>query len=402
MSGDGNEQGEVVLGDEERQQFETAVDTARRVAELDEPPALTAEDGVSGGEDGDEAAHAEAVDPDALDDPAAWELPAADSSPVAGKPVPAGLWRRTAAAVLDAGVSLAAAGVALLVSELLWLRSGGEVSAPVWVPVVVFFAVGWTHTLAGEGLCAGVTLGKRVLRLRVAGGGGREPALWRVAVRRACLEAVVLAVAALALWFTMVRQYGGLPPGTPVELDGSDAAVFCAFFVNLAVLLALARRFDPQRRFPHDSLAGLVVVCSGDPGAAGGAGAGSGGRRVAAPVGVVRPRWDDETAEVAPERPWDGRRWRPDPAAAAKATERERERMGPVSRLIDRVVAWGQKAVPAPAAKVENGESKAASPGSGGGRRVGVVNRFADRVVAWSEGETGPSSRGTEKDSSGG
>ena len=397
MSGDGGEQGEVVLGDEERQQFETAVDTARRVAELDEPPALTAEDGVSGAEDGDKGAHAEAVDPDALDDPAAWELPAADSSPVAGKPVPAGPWRRIAAAVLDVGVSLAAAGVALLVSELLWLRSGGEVSAPVWVPVLVFFAVGWTHTLAGEGLCAGVTLGKRVLRLRVAGGGGREPALWRVAVRRACLEAVVLAVAALALWFTMVRQYGGLPPGTPVELDGSDAAVFCAFFVNLAVLLALARRFHPQRRFPHDSLAGLVVVCSGGPGAAG---AGSSGRRVAAPVGVVRPRWDDETAEVVPERPWDGRRWRPDPAAAAKAAERERARMGPVSRLIDSAVAWGQGAVAAPAAKVGDAESKAASPGSGGGGRVGLVNRLADRVVAWSEGETGSPSP-TEKDAGG-
>ena len=397
MSGDGGDQGEVVLGDEERQQFETAVDTVRRAAELDEPPALTAEDGVSGAEDGDEGAHAEAVDPDALDDPAAWELPAADSSPVAGKPVPAGLWRRIAAAVLDAGVSLAAAGVALLVSELLWLRSGGEVSVPVWVPVLVFFAVGWTHTLAGEGLCAGVTLGKRVLRLRVAGGGGREPALWRVAVRRACLEAVVLAVAALALWFTMVRQYGGLPPGTPVELDGSDAAVFCAFFVNLAVLLALARRFDPQRRFPHDSLAGLAVVCSGGPRAAG---AGSSGRRVAAPVGVVRPRWDDETAEVAPERPWDGRRWRPDPAAAAKAADRERARMGPASRLIDRAVAWGQGAVAAPAAKVGDAESKAASPGSGGRGRVGLVSRLADRVVAWSEGETGPPSP-TEKDAGG-
>ncbi len=400
MSGDGGEQGEVVLGDEERQQFETAVGTARRAAELDEPPALAAEDGVSGEQDGDEEAEAEALDPDALDDPAAWELPAADPASVAGKSVPAGLWRRIAAAVLDVGVSLAAAGVALLVSELLWLRSGGEVSAPVWVPVLVFFAAGWTHTLAGEGLCAGVTLGKRVLRLRVAGGGGREPALWRVAVRRACLEAVVLAVAALALWFTMVRQYGGLPPGTPVELDGSDAAVFCAFFVNLAVLLALARRFDPQRRFPHDSLAGLAVVCSGGPGAAGGAGAGSGGRRVAAPVGVVRPRWDDETAEVAPERPWDGRRWRPDPAAAAKAAERERERMGPASRLIDRAVAWGQGAVAAPAAKVGDAGSKAASPGSGGGGRVGLVNRLADRVVAWSEGETGPSSP-TEKDAGG-
>ena len=52
--------------------------------------------------DGDEEAEAEALDPDALDDPAAWELPAADPASVAGKSVPAGLWRRIAAAVLDA------------------------------------------------------------------------------------------------------------------------------------------------------------------------------------------------------------------------------------------------------------------------------------------------------------
>lgn len=400
MSGDGGEQGGVVLGDEERQQFETAMDTARRAAELDEPPALTAEDGVSGEEDEDEEAEAEALDPNALDDPAAWELPAALAAPAAKKAVAAGAPRRLAAALLDAGVSLAAAGVGLLVSELLWLRSEGAVSVPVWVPVLVFFAAGWAHALVGEGLCGGVTLGKRALGLRVVGPGGVEPALWRVAVRRAGLDAVVLVVATLALWFTMVRQYGGLPSGTPVQLDGSDVAVFCAFFVNLVVVLALARQFDPQRRFPHDSLAGLAVVCSGSPRAAGGAAAGSSGRRVAAAVGVVRPRWDDETAEVAPERPWDGRRWRPDPAGAAKAVERERERMGPVSRLIDRAVAWGQGAVAAPAAKVGNAESRAASPGSGGGGRVALLNRLADRVVAWSEGGSGSSSP-TEKDAGG-
>ncbi len=391
MSGDAGEQGEVVLGDEEKQQFETAVDTARRAGDLDDPPALTAEDGVSGEEDEDEEAEAEALDPNALDDPAAWELPGADSAPVAGKPVPAGVWRRTAAAVLDAGVSLAAAGVALLVSELLWLRSGGEVSVPVWVPVLVFFAAGWAHALAGEGLFGGVTLGKRALGLRVVGPGGAEPVLWRVAVRRTGLDAVVLVVATLALWFTMVRQYGGLPSGTPVELDGSDVAVFCAFFVNLVVVLALVRRFDPKRRFPHDSLAGLAVVCSADEGAA----RRPGGRRVAAPVGVVRSRWDDETAEVAPARPWDGRRWRPDPAAAAKAAERESARMGPVSRLIDRAVAWGQGTAEVRATKVADAGPKEASPGSGGGR-VALLNRLADRVVAWSEGGSGPSSGGAD------
>ncbi len=373
-----------MLGDEEKQQFETAVDTARRAGDLDDPPALTAADGDSGGQE------EETLDPNVLD-PAAWELPAALAAPAAKKAVAAGAPRRLAAALLDAGVSLAAAGVGLLVSELLWLRSEGAVSVPVWVPVLVFFAAGWAHALAGEGLCGGVTLGKRTLGLRVVGPGGAEPALWRVAVRRAGLDAVVLVVATLALWFTMVRQYRGLPSGTPVQLDGSDVAVFCAFFVNLVVVLALARRFDPQRRFPHDSLAGLAVVCSADAGAV----RRPGGRRVAAPVGVVRSRWDDETAEVAPARPWDGRRWRPDPAAAAKAAERESARMGPVSRLIDRAVAWGQGTAEVRAAKVADAWPKEASPGSGGGR-VALLNRLADRVVAWSEGESGPSSGGTD------
>ena len=173
MSGDAGEQGEVVLGDEEKQQFETAVDTARRAGDLDDPPALTAEDGVSGEEDEDEEAEAEALDPNALDDPAAWELPGADSAPVAGKPVPAGVWRRTAAAVLDAGVSLAAAGVALLVSELLWLRSAGEgLGRRCGYRCWCSSAGGWAHTLVGEGLCNGVTLGKRALGLRVVGPGG--------------------------------------------------------------------------------------------------------------------------------------------------------------------------------------------------------------------------------------
>ena len=390
MTGDVGGQGNVELGDEEKEEFETAVSTARRAADLDKPPALTPEDEPSGG--GDEASVS-----DMLEDPAAWEMPPETTPvPAAKKIAPAGAWRRTAAAVLDAGASLAAAGVVLLVSELLWLRSQGAVSVPVWVPVLVFFAAGWTHTLVGEGLCAGVTLGKRALGLRVVGGGGAEPALWRVAARRACLDAVVLAVTALALWFTMVRQYGGLPPGTPVALDGSDVAVFCAFFLNLVVLLALGRRFDPKRRFPHDSLAGLAVVCTDEASVgAGGAASSSGGRRVAAPVGVVRPRWNDETAEVAPARPWDGRRWRPDPAAAKAAG---RQRTGRVSRLIDRVVAWGQGAAGAPAPKVGDAGSKEASGRSGGHRRVGMLNRVADRVVAWSEGESGPPFSGAEKD----
>ncbi|MDE2907395.1 MAG: RDD family protein [Acidobacteriota bacterium] len=371
MSENEADRGPVVTGEQDEHEYETPVEPAGADG-LDE----------EGGPGEVRAAFAQ----DLVEDRAAWGL-----SPLAKPVVRAGVWRRTAAAVLDAGVSLVAAGVVLLVSELLWLRSAGAVSAPVWVPVLVFFGGGWAHTLVGEGLCNGVTLGKRALGLRVVGGGGFPPALWRVAVRRACLDAVVLVVTALALWLTMVRQYGGLPQGTPVDMDGSDAAVFCAFFVNLAVLLALARRFDPKRRFPHDSLAELAVIIPEPAGGGAAAGSGSPGRRVAAPVGVVRPRWDKETAEVAPVRPWDARKWRPDPAAAKKAAERARARMGPVSRLIEWVVARGGGSGAGEGAK-------AASSAPGGGRRVGFVNRLADRLVAWSEGESVASSRGGEKD----
>ena len=387
-------QGEAVPGEQEEQDFETPVGVAGPPTRVDEPPALIGE-GDSPGE------IAEALTSDLMEDAVAWGLPPVMAASVSGasKVARAGIWRRAAAAVLDGGVNLAAAGAALLVSELLWLRSDGAVSVPVWVPALVFVAAGWAHTLAGEGAFGGATLGKRALGLRVVGGGGFDPALWRVVARRACLDAVVLVVAALALWLTMVRQYGGLPPGTPVELDGSDAMVFCAFFANLVVLLALGRRLDPKRRFPHDSLAGLAVICTAETADAGG-GTGSGGRLVAAPVGVVKSRWNDETAEVAPARPWDGRRWRPDPAAA-KAVERERERMGPVSRLIERVVAWGQVTTQEPAGKAAEQGAKEAARSSGGGRRVGLVNRLADRVVAWSEGESRASSGGAEKDSAG-
>ncbi len=379
MSENEVDQGPVVTGEQDEHEYETPVEPLREPAGADR---LDEE-----GEPGEVRA---AFAQDLVEDREAWGL-----SPLVKPVVRAGVWRRTAAAVLDAGVSLVAAGVVLLVSELLWLRSEGAVSAPVWVPVLVFFGGGWAHTLVGEGLCNGVTLGKRALGLRVVGGGGFPPALWRVAARRACLDAVVLVVTALALWLTMVRQYGGLPQGTPVDMDGSDAMVFCAFFVNLVVLLALARRFDPKQRFPHDSLAELAVIIPEPAGGGAAAGSGSGGRRVAAPVGVVRPRWDKETAEVAPVRPWDGRKWRPDLEAAKKAAERARARMGPASRLIEWVVARGGGSGAGQAAAEE---AKSASFAPGGGRRVGFVNRLADRVVAWSEGERAGSSRGGEKD----
>lgn len=349
---------------------------------VDQPPALMDDDSPG------EVAEAFAADP--MEDAEAWGFPSAARVPRLGATrVPrAGVFRRVAAAALDALLSLLVAAFALLVSELLWLRSAGDISVPVWVPLLVYFVAGWAHTLAGEGVFGGATLGKRALGLRVVGGGGLDPALWRVALRRMCLDAVVLLVAVLALWFTMVRQYRGLPGETPVEFDLADALVFCAFVVNLLVLLALGRRFDPQRRFPHDSLAGLAVISAAQPAV------GSFGRRVAAPVGAVRPRWTPETTEVVPPRPWDGRRWRRDGVTPGVP---DRGRPGPLSRVIDSLVGWGQPNVSEkplePAAK-DSADRLADRP-------LGLVHRLADRLVSWSEGERGASSASRDKDPAG-
>ena len=388
MGDTGGGRSSVVLGDDEEEVFgkiKRTVEASRASAQKDpadeDPPDEDFPD-----DDEPPLLSADEVD-------AAWEMepaPAEGASAVesvADDPARAGGWRRGAAAALDLGVSLAALGVAVLVSELLWLRSGGQVSAPLWLLAAVFAGAGWTHTLVGEGLCGGATLGKRALGLRVAVPGGGALPVWRVALRRLCLDTLLVALAAVARWFTMVRQHGRIPAGGPVGLDASDAAVFCAFFLNLVVLAALARRFDPRRRFPHDWVAGLSVVCDGDAEAGAGAAAGSGGRRVAAPVGAVRPRWDDETAEVASSRPWDGRKWRLDPAAAAKAADAAEARRGPLERLVERVVAWGE-----PARSKTAGEGAVPTawkdvPLPARRRRPGAVARLADRLVAWSEGE---------------
>ena len=332
--------------------------------------------------------------PDDTDE--AWEASVEDAFSDAGEPasapvgtvplglVPAPVWRRAAAAALDAACSLLVVGLVAVVSEVLWVRSGGEVSAPVSALAALFVVAGWVHAFFGEAVSGGATLGKRALRLRVVSDGGEPPAVWRVVVRRLVLDAQALVVGALALWLTMVRQHGGLVDGTPVALDRSDATVFLAFLSNLAVLVVLLRHFDSQCRFLHDRLAGLRVVLPA--GAGGQAALRPGGRRVAAPVGRRSAVWDDEAVGVVAPRPWEGVEWRPDPVAAAAAAERRRERQGRFARLVDRVVGWaeGRK----PAAPVRASGTPAPSAGAVAERPLpGVVARSVDRVVVWWEGE---------------
>ena len=368
----------ALISDEKRvfQDLRARVDVGRQAA-ADVPPVLSSEFSP---DDTDEAWEASVED--AFSD--AVEPAPAQAVPASSGPVPAQVWRRAVAALLDAACSLVVVGLVAVVSEVLWLRSGGEVSAPVSALAALFVVAGWVHAFFGEAVSGGATLGKRALRLRVVSDGGEPPAVWRVVVRRLVLDAQALVVGALALWLTMVRQHGGLADGTPVALDRSDATVFLAFLSNLAVLVVLLRHFDSQRRFLHDRLAGLRVVLPAGAGAQ--AALRPGGRRVAAPVGRRSAVWDDEAVGVVAPLPWEGVEWRPDPVAAAAAAERRRERQGRFARLVEGVVGWaeGKKR----AAPVRPSGTPASSAPLVGERPLpGMVARSVDLVVAWWEGE---------------
>ena len=332
------------------------------------------------------------------DDDEAWEIPTdpvpAPVSPPPGAFIEASLWRRGGAALVDAGCSLGVTGLAAAVSELLWWRSGGQVSAPVPALAALFFVAGWTHSVVGEGLCGGATLGKRWAALRVVDRRGRKPRVGWVLLRRLALDAVGLGIASLALWLTMVRQYGGLLDAAPVALERGDLAVFCAFAVNLLVLLGLAGRLDPQRRLPHDWLAGLCVAEADSlavPSPSVPAGASAGGRRVAGPVGAALPVWDAESVGVVRLRPWEGRKAPPDPAGADAALKRRRDRAGSVARVVDGLVDWAGRRGAAASRSAASGPAAAGSAalpsGPPGRRGGGAVARAADALVSWWEGD---------------
>ena len=344
---------------------------AQRRAALSDPPEMSAAEA-------DAAWEAELDRPD--EEPA--EAARAVAAPVRAGPLEAAVWRRLVAVLVDAACSAALVAVAAGVSELLWLRSQGAVSVPLPALAALFVLAGWAHTLAGEAFAGGATLGKRAAGLRVVDAGGGRPSAGRVVLRRFCLDVLMVVLVALALWFTMVRQHGGLVDGAVVAFALSDFRVFAAFLVNLVVVLLFARHLDPQGRFPHDRLAGLYVL--GGEGRwemdrAGSAEVGRpAGRRVAAPVGAGRVSWDAESMSVLVPRPWDGRRWRPDLQAAAEAASRRRKSAGRVERFLHRLELWVEGGRP-PAASSR--ELAAPAPSCSSSR----LARALDALVSWSD-----------------
>lgn len=344
---------------------------AQRRAALSDPPELSAAEA-------DAAWEAELDRPD--EDPA--EAARAVAAPVRAGHLEAPVWRRLLAVLVDAACSAAPVAVAAGVSELLWLRSQGAVSVPLSALAALFVLAGWTHTLAGEAFAGGATLGKRVAGLRVVDPGGGHPSAGRVVLRRFGLDVLLFVLVALALWFTMVRQHGGLVDGAVVAFALSDFLVFAAFLVNLVVVLLFARHLDPQGRFPHDRLAGLYVVGgegrwemdragSAEPGR-------PAGRRVAASVGAGGVSWDAESMSVVVPRPWDGRRWRPDLQAATAAAARRRASAGRIERFLYRLEVRAEGVLP-PAAWSRESAPLAPSCSSS------PLARVLDVLVSWSD-----------------
>ena len=201
-------------------------------------------------------------------------------------------------------------------------------------------------------------------------------------LRRFGLDVLLFVLVALALWFTMVRQHGGLIDGAVVAFALSDFLVFAAFLVNLVIVLLFARHLDPQRRFPHDRLAGLYVVGAEgrwEMDRAGSAEAGRpAGRRVAAPVGAGRVSWDAQSISVVVPRPWDGRRWRPDLQAGAAAVARRRASAGRVERFLYRLEVRAEGVRPLAA---RSRESAPLAPSCSSSR----LARVLDVLVSWSD-----------------
>ena len=143
------------LSDDERRVFQdlrARVDAGRQSA-ADVPPVLS----DLSPDEADEAWEASLEDPVADEsEPASAQVASVSSGPP-GFAV-ASVWRRAGAAAIDAACSIVIVGLVTVVSEVLWLRSGGRVSAPVSALAALFVLSGWVHVFVGEALFGGATL----------------------------------------------------------------------------------------------------------------------------------------------------------------------------------------------------------------------------------------------------
>lgn len=147
-------------------------------------------------------------------------------------------------AAISAGVAVATGGYAN------WLAWGTTVSQLLGFAVLVL-PVG-IYLFASETSSRQATVGKRALRMRVVARDGSRPSAWRILVRT-IVKLVPWEIAHFFVWHTVAAASGdGVFP--PWLIAGLIVADILPVGYVLVVLL------EPQRRGPHDLVAGTRVV----------------------------------------------------------------------------------------------------------------------------------------------
>ncbi len=173
--------------------------------------------------------------------------------------------RRIAALLIDyalilgwmAIIAAVSAGIAVVTGGYAdWLAWGTAVAqllgfAVLVLPVGIYLFV--TESSARQG-----TVGKRVMRMRVVAGDGSRAPVWRILVRT-IVKLLPWEIAHFFVWHTVAAA-----TGEGVFQPWLIAGLVVADLLPVAYVLTVL--LEPQRRGPHDLVAGTRVVMASDVG----------------------------------------------------------------------------------------------------------------------------------------
>jgi uncharacterized RDD family membrane protein YckC len=170
-----------------------------------------------------------------------------------------GFFRRIAALLIDYGLILGWMVIIAAVSAGIAVATGGYANWLAWgttVAQLLGFAVlvlpVGIYLFVTESSARQATIGKRVLRLRVVARDGSRAPAWRILVRTV-VKLLPWEIAHFFVWHTVAAASGGgvFPPWLIIGLVIADV-------LPIAYVLTVA--IEPERRGPHDLVAGTRVV----------------------------------------------------------------------------------------------------------------------------------------------
>lgn len=172
-----------------------------------------------------------------------------------------GFLRRIAALLIDYALILGWVAVVAAISAGIALATGGYANWLAWgvgvAELLGFFVlvlpVG-IYLFVSEASARQATVGKRVLRMRVVARDGSRAPAWRILVRT-IVKLLPWEIAHFFVWHTVAAASGDgvFPPWLIIGLVIADI---------LPVAYVLTVLLEPQRRGPHDLVAGTRVVRS--------------------------------------------------------------------------------------------------------------------------------------------